>query len=975
MARTEEEFTMKEIAVNINGSGDMDVFTVRNTTENRLYFDANGVSRTRNDLNEIITTCGEDGIVYFTNLESQNVIESLSNDIVMDGAITSVAVLNSQSKIIIVSENENCAYAYTLPPNAKMHKLLFRSTCTIRQVICSENLIGIVSDNPTFHVLLAQNTEKVIAVNGHAHNVKSMAIDPLEKYICTSSMDGTVKIFDLDIVQLEAREVASISINFSNIKDERVPLRCSWHPQGHLLAVQSKEGMIKAYQRKTWVPVLTLMVPVGSATPSDIHIVCFSPNGNYLAACTGSKEILVWDLHQTNPTASGENFLKKCVHFSKLSYESLALQWSSTKNTLIVYHAGGKLVLIEGVVPSYLPSPLLLTDVSTTPSVQSAKPILEPDDHESRVEAIKASFGFGSNVENRSESNLQDMSLTSPQSQSPFQPSAITHGPVQLLVWNLLGEIESFSVHLENEDVRDLIKITFVDRSARNVKLPDSYRFTMACLDQDGAFFAAPHRVLDEEYDQDASINHRLQGQDEAKGYICSIVYYHPFHSWANNSSWYHRFSHLEEVECIACSSEFCAVATSLNCLWIFTTSGLEYALIRLSGRIVTMTARGRMLGIFSQSPMDRLEFELLSVRVWSDSCRVQSIAKGIYPSSPHPFDVYGNKEEKEQLRRQRTQYGILEWVGFDENEILYTLDSYCCVQALCASSGWHWIPIGCLGNVMDKSPKDRFGVFSLGVNDDKLYYIPIERGQKAPRLRGKLRPVPSTFALTTAMFPLTKESSTEKSTPYQNLIWQHARMHHRLLSSSDSMSSSICEEEKLAQKQAEMDKALILMMKTACVDENVTRCYDLARCLHLEKSHRIAEKVVNHFGLHQLLKRLEELYLIKFKGSGPVSSGVTDAGAVNLMGSGTAEVPKTYQMSTITRPIVRDRNHEIPQRRNMPTIHAVAPPNPFAKRTVENERKVSNDESPAAGNRTKEHLGLERLALFQSPNCKRMKK
>ncbi|CCI49648.1 unnamed protein product [Albugo candida] len=971
MARQEQAFTMKEIAVNINGTGDMDIFTVKNTTENRVYSDANGVNQTR-ESDEIITTCGEDGIIYFTNLNSQNVIESISDEIVLDGAITSVAVLNSQSKVIIVSENENCAYEYTLPPHAKMNKLLFRSTCTIRQVNCSENLIAIVSDSPTFHVLLAGNTEQVIAVNGHGHNVKSAVIDPLEKYVCSSSMDGTVKIFELDILQLEAKEVASIPIQFANIKDDRVLLRCAWHPQGDSLAVQSKEGLIKVYQRNSWKRFLSLMVPAGSAALSDIHIVSFSPNGQYLAACTGSKEVLVWNLRTAESAASEERFLRTCVRSCTLAYEALALKWSSTQNTLVVYHAGGKVVLIADVIPSHLPSALLSTDVSTPSFVQCSKDILEPDDHESRVEAIKASFGFGSNVENNSDEKVLLKPPTASKSQSPFQPNAVSHGPVNLLQWNLLGEIESFSAHVDEEDVRDLIKITFVDRSARNIKLTDNYRFTMASMDENGAFFAAPHRVLDED-DQEASINQRLQGDDEAKGYICSIVYYHPFHSWANNSSWYHQFSHLEEVECIACSSEFCAVATSLHCLWIFTTSGLEYALIRLPGRVVTMTARGKMLGIFTQGPNERLEVELLSIRVWNDRCRVQCVTKGIYPSSPPCFDAYAQKDEKEQVRRQNMQHGTLEWAGFDEHEILYTVDSIGCVQALCASSGWHWIPIGCIGNAMDKSPKDRFGVFSLGVNDDKLYYIPIERGQKAPRFRGQLRPVPSTFALTTATFPLTKASNTEKSP--QNLIWQHARTHHRILIPSDSMSSSRVEEEKLAQQQAEMDKVLILMMKTACVNEDVTRCYDLARCLHLEKSHRIAEKVVNHFGLHHLLKRLEDLYLIKFKGSESFSSGTTDVAVSELMVSEPSGERKAYQKPSVSRPLVKNRDRNIPHHEDSLPIQAVAPPNPFAKTTVKNERSDSHHESMAAGSKTKEHLGLERLALFQSPNCKRVKK
>ncbi|POM65846.1 WD40 repeat-like protein [Phytophthora palmivora] len=399
----------------------------------------------------------------------------------------------------------------------------------------------------------------------------------------------------------------------------------------------------------------------------------------------------------------------------------------------------------------------------------------------------------------------------------------------------------------------NLVKVEFTDKSRRGFKFNDNYMFSMAFLDDYGAMFAVPRRVREEWED--------LEAGSSENDVISSFVFYRPFESWASNSSWHKTLPEGEDAECVAAGREFCAVATSLQTLRIYTTSGIDYALLRLPGRVVTMTAKESMLAVVYQGLHGQMHYQLLRIRVNSSRERVMQVSKGDLPMTPPPRDVFASHKENEEAREDISNWSKLTWLGFDDRQILYAVDSFSCIQALSPSTGWNWFPIGCVGNALQKKPEDRHGVFTLGVVNDSLLYFPLEKGVRAPKLRGNHRPVPGTFPLRTASFPKTSKKNEDISNGH---MWQNVRLCGLEAIANEVNDHNVMDQ--VVHEQAEMDKALILMMKTACTNDEPARVLDLAKCLHLEKSHQIAQKLAIHFSLRQLQSQLYELYRVKFE-------------------------------------------------------------------------------------------------------------
>lgn len=879
--------TMKEITVNINGMGGMALFRA-----SRALKDDSQVGH------DIVVTSGEDGVVYLTDLNTESVV---SETVMCDGAVPSCAVTPEQTHLLVVQEEDSALYSYALPTGAsssapQLDKLLYRSTVAIRHVACSSKLIAIADEASSVKVLVRSALDRVIALEGHSHSIKSVAIDPTEQFVCSSSEDGTVRVFAIDTQAFSATERAVFGVSYRDVRDDDVVCRCAWQrgTAPELLAVPVAQGVIELYARSNWQSTGQLVLPIGKSTASEINIVAFSPNGLYVAAATLAKQVFVWAVAT-----------KEVVRSFKLEYGALGVDWTEGQNALVVYHAGGKVAFVKDVIPiGRTPPQVLPLGAASTNDARPAAKEKEPtdastkkrkhataasfiedeafqddhgsvdgddddDDNETRVEAIKASFGFGAAAKATdvlddddvgdtaatatSASTLAASHLRQVVTTEPFQSGSVLDSAVCLLAWTPVGEIETIRGASGREN---LVKVEFADKARRGFKFSDQYLFTMASLDDHGAFFGVPRRAQDDEYDDaDAADN----------GVIRSFVFYRPFESWASNSSWHLALPDGEDAECVAAAAEFCAVATSLHCVRIYTTSGLEYALLRLPGRIVTMAAKDSHLAlVYQQDAMGTLAYELLDVHVHAQSERVVAIAKGVLPLSPPPVDVFASHKETMLARADPMNWSTLTWLGFDDRGLLYAVDSLGCVQALSKSVAWHWFPIGCVGNALTKKPDDRTRVFPLGIVNDALLYFPLEKHAKAPKLRGKHRPVPLTYALRTAAFPKTvlgtssdKKKSGAAAEPVVNVMWQNVRV--AALEGAES-------DDTIVHEHAEMDKALILMMKSACANDEPARVLDLAKCLHLEKSHQIAQKLAIHFGLRQLQSELYQLYFRTFE-------------------------------------------------------------------------------------------------------------
>ncbi|CAI5736541.1 unnamed protein product [Hyaloperonospora brassicae] len=1009
--------TMQEMAVNVNGKGAMQLVTTLQPMKDGQ------VPAGR----DVVFTSGEDGVLFVTDLTTESSVYQVE---VCDGFIPSFVVTPEQSHVLIASDDDCNVASYSLPPDCQLDALLRRSTVSIRQVTCSSTLVAIVDDEPVVRVLLRSNTEQVILAEGCTGAIKSVALDPQEKYLCASSEDATVRVFAINVPNQQAIVAKIFKIKHGNIRNDDLLLRCAWQPgeAGKLLAVPMDKGIVELFEKDTWVSKIRLMLPIGKSIAADVDILAFSPNGRYLAAATCAKEVFVWELETQTVLRS-----------FKIDYQALGVQFANKSNALVVYHIGGKLAFVKDVISSGHTPPQHMAEQSFAASasplekgskqkekkceasafvsgeaevdgkldVDDEEDMGFDDDNEARVEAIKASFGFGSAAKTMIGDHVKhddDLLSTDPSTKSfdqglsplrtvtePFQPGSVKNASERgstattLLAWTPEGEIEVIGGASMSEH---LVKVEFADKSRRGFKFNDNYMFSLAFLGDYGAIFAAPRRAREDWEDVDADT-------DESN-IVSSLVFYRPFESWASNSSWHKTLPEGEDAECVAAGREYCAVATSLHTLRIYTSSGLDYALLRLPGRIVTMTAKESLLAVVYQGLYGQMLYQLFCIAVDSSRNRVTLLSKGELPMTPPPRDVFASRRENDMISENVSNWAKLTWLGFDDRQILYAVDSFSCIQALSPSLGWNWFPIGCVSNALQKKPKDRHGIFALGVVNDSLLYFPLEKGARAPKLRGSHRPVPGMFPLRAASFPTTSKQNDDGA---NGQMWQNVR-----LCGLESIGSEVNADKHVAdqviREQAEMDKALILMMKTACTNDEPARVLDLAKCLHLEKSHQIAQKLAVHFSLRQLQTQLYELYRLKFEEpqrfdqtSRTQASFQPPRQPVPYQVSQDEEIPEPRDVdplcrarSLLSRPLSKpsrdeqcdtegtsvEKAHE-PKSSALPRAastkesarveRSVAPANPFL-------RKTGGSSAPSpSGSMGDKKTGLQRMAKFASPS------
>ncbi|OQR82755.1 hypothetical protein ACHHYP_15577 [Achlya hypogyna] len=770
----------------------------------------------------IAVTSGEDGYVRFTDLAELKELKTmrLESD---DGTIPSIAV--GGNDLFVATSDNYVLNRYVLGAKPKFEGCFLRCTEDIKHIACSQSYVAVVSEDTQSRVVFRANMERLLILQGHKEVVKSIAIDPLETYVATTGADNTVQIFDIahiDDDTVEVPALKSLPLQYqSGMKNDDVLCRIAWQPgQGHLLAVPLRMNTLGLIARDSWALVHKLVFPTADGIfNSDINVVAFSPNGRYVAAASMARQIFVWS------TSS-----QVCVSVFEVDDSVLGLAWLVDANGFAVLTAAGSVGYAANVVPdafeSGVPSatvtaapPTAVTAPSTVVAVAAPAPVAAPvpkategsvidtdDEHDMQVNAIKRSFGFGEDMTVLPPAADEVASPTlSPRAAlpahvsplvfakplaPPFQSGAVLSGPVTLLAWSPLGEIERLP---STED--HLIQVTFADKNRRGFKFADSYGFVMAAFDAAGALFASP------------------KAEDEP-----SVLFYRRFESWAANASWHAALPIDEDALCVATTDAFCAVATSLNVVRVYTTAGVPYGAFSLGARVLTMAAAGPYLAVITQPSRDAsLEFALYVLPFSRHRPRLAVVARGPLPLTPH---------------------SELKWLGFNDAHMLFALDGAGLLHVLAHGMGGQWAPVGSPG----------VHVFALGFLRDSLLYIPLPEDVTVPRLARKNRPVPSTFALGTA--PEFMDKSTVRLYPYYKVA--HAAFEEELLGTASA---------GLVPDQAAMDKQLIVLFKDACTTDQPARALDLAKCLQLEKSHLIAHKVAMHFGMRQLAAQLEALY------------------------------------------------------------------------------------------------------------------
>ncbi|ETW02205.1 hypothetical protein H310_05771 [Aphanomyces invadans] len=704
--------------------------------------------------NGIAVTCGEDGYVCFTDMKEMKEIKSM-RIVTDDGTVPSISVSATTSSdgssrdVFVASSDNYLLNRYSLGAKATFEGCYLRCTEEIKYISSSKSYVAVVSEDLRSRIVLRANMERVLVLEGHKEPVKSIAIDPLETYVATAASDNTVKLFDISNVDGDTGEVnasGSIPIQYQQgMSNDDVLARVAWQPEaGSLLATPMRMNTVGLYERGTWTLSSKLVFPSFEGVfNSDVNVIAFSPNGKYVAAASMAKQIFVWEVASQAVVASFE-----------CDDNVIALSWLVDANSFAVLMTSGSLGHASNVVPSTHPPPTAAsssTVVIALPQVAAiaanpAPSLKEPPgatsitvpasaddaivDEEEQVNAIKRSFGFDPDMAVLHEATVPDdeddldasatqAAMDAPllnssvvpmssaagqhyvqQVQATFQPGAVLQGPVILLAWNLLGDIEALS----SADQTPLIVLRFNDKSKRGFKFHDTYNLTMADFDDVGAIFAAPT-------------------QDD----MPAVVTYRAIESWNSSSSWHVSLPDGEDVVCVTTAGSFCFVASSTHFVRVYSMGGILLAIFALSGRIVSMAShRSGKLAVLYATSSAELHYAVYTIQ--ASLPRVQKVAEGVMPPTNPPSTPL------------TVAAPAVEWVGFNDLGVLFFVQAGTgTVFALSSLVGLQWMPL--------VQPSHTHGpIFCVGIRDGTVYFLPkvLDQPLQLPRHH---RPVLSTWA------------------------------------------------------------------------------------------------------------------------------------------------------------------------------------------------------------------------------------
>lgn len=242
------------------------------------------------------------------------------------------------------------------------------------------------------------------------------------------------------------------------------------------------------------------------------------------------------------------------------------------------------------------------------------------------------------------------------------------HNNRRFMCWNLIGAI----FQRENQDEGTSIDVEFADTTRyRDVHMENkSYSFMLGSVSTGGTVLAS------------------------------RTVFQFKLHkSWAPDSEFLCKFKDSERIDLVACGETWVAVATDLQRIRIYLSSGLEVAALSIPARATTMVGGGDFLGIlYSRDGVTYFMF--------LDVIKRKTLAQGTVP-----------------VRKP------IRWVGIDMGTFYVMGNDYVLCQ-LVFSFGHQWVPV-C--EVRSHIPEDMADFFCVGVSDGSLWGVFLSEGQTSP--------------------------------------------------------------------------------------------------------------------------------------------------------------------------------------------------------------------------------------------------
>lgn len=649
------------------------------------------------DSGKNVLTCGIDGKLRICN----NRIDADADfEEKLDDKLFSLALKDDK---IFVSTGTNSVDVYTFP-DVNHDEVIVRFKGVVNHIDIGQSgkyLLAGSSDYGVKLVDLADNS--VTLFRGHDGPVLSVAMDPMDEYVASSSCDGTIKIWQISSTNC-VKTIHNVLPQQPDINSSSTLCRLHWMPTtGNVLAVPQL-NYVQIYERSSWDKLYVLKE---ASVNEEINIVRFSTCGEFIAAASIQGTLLIWKVQS-----------RKLVEKHEHGEEICGLVWNpSNKREIVFCDKKGQLNILDNIIA--MESVMKKANARVVPLADSTD---EEDDDENTfsIEKIKAETIPGYLQDNeddlpvithkprksialttaalqiadeKSDLDINEESLigvsrrdSEQDFQMPFQPASTPcHLKQRYLVWNYVGMIRSYRTEEENT-----IEIDFHNTAFHSgIFMENVHGHTMGALSYHAAVLASV-------------------GQENKRS---KLVCLH-FSSWDSNKEWTVDMPSGETIQAVAVGEEWVAAVTDSQHLRIFTISGLQREVLFLPGRVVSASGSSKYLVI---------AYHRGSGLPGSQCLRALLVTVNVNQVETLWVDVPLPKKSQ------------LSWIGFTDEGTACVVDSRGVVSLLMKriTGGPHWMVIGNTKTHV-KGKSDHCFVVSVSERRQQIRYL-LCKGSKYP--------------------------------------------------------------------------------------------------------------------------------------------------------------------------------------------------------------------------------------------------
>ncbi|OWF52969.1 WD repeat and HMG-box DNA-binding protein 1-like isoform X2 [Mizuhopecten yessoensis] len=689
------------------------------------------------DSGKHMLTCGTDGDVrVWAGIEDDDAISHRVGDRVYG--------IVYKSGRFFTSSDTNSVQAHTFPDGAP-DGILTRFTAPVNHMVVNQSGKTMVACSSDFTIKAVEvDSCSHKTMQGHEAPVLSVALDPKEEFVASSSCDGTVRIWQHN----DHSQVTSMNIlpKTNDVSLSKTMCRLCWDLKGENLFVPV-EKEIHIYVRSSWKKAGTFQA---EDIAGVLSVLALSPDGKTLAAASSEGNILVMDVKT-----------RKCVdryrHPKKFSVTSLA--WNPKKATELAFcDKEGQLGLLEDIK--------LSLDAQQSIPVQEtrAKETLgifdDDDDDDMLIQATndEGKVGMELGADNSDDDDqmpvikplgdidddtmskksdlddgasvMSDAPLELPPApvavegykptplQNPFQPgSTPVHLSSRFMVWNSIGIIKQYNTDEENS-----IDIEFHNTSIHHaMHITNTSHYTLADMSSEAVVLAA----------------------ESDDGNPSKLTCMH-FGSWDSCKEWTTTMPDGEEIMAVTLGEDWVAVATDKRNVRLFSLGGVQREMLSIPGPVVCMTGHTNQLMAVYHRGMGIPGDQCLGVTLMYVEGKQRTVLGGQpLPLSPKT---------------------ALAWTGFSAEGTPFYMESSGIVRMFNRKFGPSWMQVANTKSHA-KGKSDHYWIVGVNENPQQLRCIPCKGSRYPPVLP---RPAVSILPFQVQLC----EMNTEKS-QYEETLWK----------------------------------------------------------------------------------------------------------------------------------------------------------------------------------------------------------